>query len=154
MRPWISLCLLVAGLTAGGPCARAAEAVPGPVHAEATVDPAKTSIYIGSVTLDMAPFRRSGERYESTYTARVFPYFFYNEKGRIEIVLSDDDLRQLAAGERITFSGKAESSDGEPRRIEGQATPADPLSGNIKDRVWVSPRIELIFNSHYRFTGR
>ena len=123
-------------------------------YAEATVATAKTSIYIGAVTLTMPPFAREGDVYRSTYTAKVFPLFFYNESGRISITLSDDDLRQLASGQRVYFKGEAFSSKDEPRRVEGHADPADETSGKIKVRVWVSKNIELIFNTTYRFTGK
>lgn len=135
-----------------GPVTPASALPPG--YTEAKVDAAKTSIYIGSVTLDLTLFRRLGQRYESTYTARVFPYFFYNEAGRIAIDLSDDDLRRLAAGERVEFKGHAETNRGEPRNVAGHATPESPTAGTIKVRVWVTSRIELIFNTRYRFTGK
>jgi hypothetical protein len=122
-------------------------------YAEATVATAKTSIYIGAVTLKMPPFVREGDTYRSTYAAKVFPLFFYNESGRIAITLTDQNLRQLAAGERVYFKGEAFSSEEEPRRVEGQADPADAMSGKIKVRVWVSKNIELIFNTTYQFTG-
>lgn len=154
MRRWLILSALVAGLFAGHPAASAAEGLPGPAYAEATVDKVRTSIYVGSVTLEMPPFRHIRGGYESTYSARVFPYFFYNERGRITIDLPDDHLRRLAAGERVDFIGHARNLEGEPRRVEGHAVPEDAVSGTIKVRIWVSPKIELIFNSRYRFTGR
>jgi len=142
--------LLAAGLRGAAP---APAGVPGPAHAEATVEPARTSIYVGRVTLETAPFRRIGERYESTYSARVFPFFFYSEQGRIAIDLSDDDLRRLTAGEPVAFSGRAESDDGDLRRVEGRAAPSDADSGTLKVRIHVSPRIELVFDTRYRFSG-
>ena len=154
MRRGFLLLLLAVGLAGGGPAASGAEGLPGPAYAAATVDKVKTSIYVGSITLEMPPFRHVAGGYESTYAARVFPYFFYNEKGRITIDLPDDHVRRLAAGERVEFVGRAENLEGEPRRVEGHAIPADALSGTIKVRIWVSPKIELIFNSRYRFTGR
>lgn len=122
-------------------------------YREATVETARTSIYIGAVTLKMPPFTRAGDRYASTYAAKVFPFFFYNESGRLAITLTDADLRHLAAGERVYFKGEAFSDKDEPRRVEGQADPADEFSGKLKVRVWVSKNIELIFNTTYRFTG-
>ena len=115
------------------------------------IEPAKTSIYIGSVTLTMPPFSRVQDRYESTYAAKVFPYFFYNEHGRLSITFTDEQLDRLARGERVEFKGAGLSSDGEDRRIEGAATPSDVTSGKIKVRVFVSKKIELIFNTTYRF---
>lgn len=124
-----------------------------PRHRIATVETAKTSIYIGSVTLTMPPFQRNGEVYRSTYQAKVFPYFFYNEAGKIAITLSDEDLRRIGAGEVVHFTGEAEDTTGDPRRIEGRVVPDDAISGKIKVRVWVSKNIELIFNTTYRFSG-
>ena len=132
--------------------ASANDPLPG-FYAEATVETARTSIYIGAVTLRMPPFAREGSTYASTYSAKVFPFFFYNESGTLSIELTDDDLRQLASGQRVSFSGEAFSKAGEPRRVEGHADPADDHSGKIKVRVWVSKNIELIFNTTYRFTG-
>ncbi len=118
------------------------------------VKPTWTSIYLGTVSLQMPPFTRStaGE-YESTYAARVLPFFFYNETGRIGIRVPDEDLSRLARGEAIEFTGRAVNHAGEERPVTGKATPADTVSGKIKVRVRVSPRIELIFNTTYRFSG-
>jgi hypothetical protein len=97
---------------------------------------------------------RKNGTYASSYTANVFPYFFSNEKGTLAITLPDESLRKLERGEPVEFSGRAVNTDGEERRITGKATPeegAHALSGKIKVRVFVSKRIELIFNTSYRF---
>lgn len=117
------------------------------------VAPAKTSIYIGSVSLTMPPFERRGESYEADYTAKVFPYFFYNETGRLFIAINDAQLAALARGEPVDFTGRALRDDGRERRVEGRAAPADATNGKLKVRVFVSKRIELIFNTTYRFLG-
>ncbi len=119
--------------------------------ARVDVAPTRTSIYIGTVSMTMATFERRPGAYESTYVAKVFPYFFYNEHGTLTIDLADAALRRLAAGEAVEFSGRAINSAREERRVEGKATPADARSGKLKVRVFVSKRIELIFNSTYRF---
>ena len=114
-----------------------------------------TSIYIGTVSLKMPVFTRaaSGD-FESTYSARVFPYFFYNEHGRLSIRISDEAWRKLERGETIEFSGRAVNQENAERRVEGKATPAGVAGGKIKVRVFVSPQVELIFNTTYRFPGR
>lgn len=141
---WISAILLA--------LASAAPLAAGP-YDSVSIEPVKTSIYIGSVTLTMPTFRRSGSVYSSTYRAKVFPYFFQNERGELWVEFNDDQLARLERGERVNFSGHAENTDKEPRKIEGHATPSAPgsKSGKIKVRVRVSPKIELIFNSTYRF---
>lgn len=128
-------------------------AVSDPLYREATVETSRTSIYVGRVTLELEPFQRVGGTYQSTYAARVFPYFFYNEHGSITITLGDEDLRRILAGETVEFVGDAMESSGDPRKVTGRITPKNSRSGDIKVRVSVSPRIELIFNSSYRFTG-
>ena len=118
------------------------------------VAPTWTSIYIGTVSLTMPVFTRtSAGDFESTYAARVFPYFFYNEQGKIGIRISDEALRKLESGEAIEFSGRAVNQQGAERQVEGKATPAGATSGKIKVRVRVSPKIELVFNTTYRFPG-
>lgn len=111
----------------------------------------KTSIYVGSVTMNMPEFARKAGVYEAAYTAKVVPYFWFNETGRLAIEFSDEQLRQLARGEAVEFKGRGRRSDGVERRVEGKATPADALTGKLKVRVFVSKRTELIFNTTYRF---
>ena len=101
--------------------------------------------------MTMRTFARSGGGYEAPYVAKVFPYFFYNENGRLRVEISDDALHKLARGEPIEFKGCAVRDDGAERRVEGKATPTDGATGKIKVRVFYSKRIELIFNTTYRF---
>ena len=135
-----------------GLSARGAEA-PDSRYDRVEIAPAKTSIYVGSVTMTMPPFVRKNGVYESTYVAKVFPYFFYNEIGRLSIEVSDETLRKLAGGEIIEFKGRGVRDDGAERRVEAKATPLDATSGKIKVRVFVSKRTELIFNTTYRFAA-
>jgi len=113
----------------------------------------KTSIYIGSVTMKLPPFIRENGVYTATYQAKVFPFFFQNESGTLSIEIPDDTLRALERGEVIHFTGHAHNDDGEERHVEGRAIPDGPnsLSGSIKVRVFVSKKIQLIFNTTYRF---
>jgi hypothetical protein len=120
-------------------------------YGKVDVAPAKTSVYVGTVTMTMPPFVRQAGVYETEYTAKVFPYFFLNENGRISIDFSDEQLRQLAGGQTVEFKGRGLRADGVERRVEGKATPIDATSGKIKVRVFVSKSTELIFNTTYRF---
>jgi hypothetical protein len=120
-------------------------------YARVDVAPTKTSIYLGSVSMTMPVFARANGIYETTYVAKVFPYFFYNEHGKMRVEIADDSLRKLERGEPIEFQGRAVREDGAERRVEGKATPTDGVSGKLKVRVFYSKRIELIFNTTYRF---
>lgn len=143
------LLALCAGLLAGGGSA-AADRPPADFD-RVEVAPTKTSIYVGSVSMTMPAFTRTAGTYSSSYVAKVFPFFFSNESGRLSVEISDDLLQRLARGEPVEFTGRAVNERGAERRIEGKATPADAASGKLKVRVFVSRRIELIFNTTYRF---
>ena len=69
----------------------------------------------------------------------------------IAIAVPDADLGRLLAGEAVDFTGSARNGQGEERAVSGRATPVDARHGRLKVRVRVSPRIELIFNTTYRF---
>ncbi len=150
MRP--AYFLLSAWLMIAGTATRAAESAPAAITA-AEIAPAKTSIYIGSVSLIVQPMTRSEGMFASTYAARVFPYFFYNEQGRFQIRVSDSDLHRLAAGQTIEFSGDALRDDGVDRRVEGRAIPRGPGAGDVKVRVFLSHRLVLVFNTTYQIKG-
>jgi len=147
--PRVPLLLLLLGL-ALAPLARAGELDPSR-YDKVDIPPVRTSIYIGRVTLTLAGLVRHHETYTSAYSAKVFPYFFYNEQGHLSITVTDEMLQRLAKGETVQFQGSGLSSDGEERHIEGKAVPVDALSGHIKVRVFVSKHIQLIFNTTYRF---
>jgi hypothetical protein len=117
------------------------------------IKPAVTSVIVATVTMTMAPFARKNVVYSSTYSAKVFPYFFYNEKGRIWITVSDDDLRRAAKGGSVDFTGHALSEAGDERRVEGHATPTGPLAGKVRVKVYVTRRISLIYDTVYELKG-
>lgn len=114
-----------------------------------TVEPMKTSIYIGSVTLTAPAFHREGNRYSSTYEARVRPWIFWSETGRITITLAAGDLDKLARGERVEFTGQGTNHKNKPRTVTGRAEPTSATGGKIKVRIGADG-YELVFNGTYR----
>ncbi len=126
----------------------------GPASANwnrASIPPIKTSIYVGSVTLTTGVFERTGATLTTNYTAKVFPWVFWSETGRITITLTDAMLASLARGETTDFTGDAVSHKNRPRKVTGRAYPAGPLAGKIKVRIGVDDT-ELIFNGTYLFS--
>lgn len=112
----------------------------------------KTSIYVGSVTLTTSAFKRDGGTFSATYSAKVFPWFFWSETGRITINVTDDDLKKLARGERMEFTGEAFNHKDKPRHVTGYADPSDGgATGKIKVRIAVDD-VELIFNGPYQLS--
>ena len=118
-----------------------------------TVAPMKTSIYVGSVALTTEVFVRDGSTLTTTYEAKVFPWFFWGETGRISIILSDANLASIAKGETTEFVGEAFNHKNKPRTVTGRAQPIDATSGKIKVRIGADGYV-LIFNSTYRFGTR
>jgi len=163
MRAVASLCigtlLLTAALSAGEPAP--APVPPQPtgaagLYSAVTVEPGSTSAYLAKISLAMPPLARSSGAYTSDYAVKVFPFFFFNEHGRISIEFSDDQLQRLKRGETVAFKGRGISSGGGERRVEGHAV-ADAAGadhGRIKVRIRYSKNIELVFNTAYRFTGK
>lgn len=146
-RRLLPVWLGVAGLVLSAP----AEDAPSGRYDKVDIAPTKTSIYVGSVTMTFPTFGRKNGIYQAPYSAKVFPFFFSNEKGTLYVEVSDEMLQRLARGETIEFTGRGVRDDGVERRVEGKATPTDAASGRLKVRVFVSQRIELIFNTSYRF---
>lgn len=114
------------------------------------VAPMKTSIYIGSVTLTTTEFVPQNESFSAHYEAKVRPWFFWGETGKITVNLPATDLTRLALGQTVEFTGEASNHKNKPRTVTGRAQPANPTSGKIKVRI-MADGIELIFNGTYRF---
>ena len=115
-----------------------------------SVGPMKTSIYVGSVKLTTGAFDRQDSTLSTNYEAKVTPWFFWNESGRITISLSEADFATLAKGQTVEFKGDAKNHKNKPRTVTGRAQPADATSGKIKVRV-MADGVELIFNGTYHF---
>ncbi len=113
----------------------------------------KTSIYVGSVTLTTKVLERQGSMLATTYEARVFPWFFWSETGRITLTLSDANLASLAKGEATEFTGEAFNQKNKSRKVTGRVQPVDISSGKIKLRI-LADGVELVFNSTYQFGGK
>ncbi len=122
---------------------------PLPPATRAIVGPMKTSIYVGSVTLTTSEFVRSGDHLNATYEAKVWPWFFWSETGKISIALNDADNASVRRGETKDFTGEAFNQKNKPRKVTGRAQPADGSSGKIKVRISVDD-VELIFNGTYK----
>ncbi|MFT3867943.1 MAG: hypothetical protein QM715_05540 [Nibricoccus sp.] len=120
-------------------------------YRKVTVETSSTSIYIGKVTLNVGTLTRENGYLSGDYKAKVFPYWFMGEHGTFRLKASDEDFARIAKGEVVEFAGEAQNSDKEIRKITGRATPADAATGKFKVRIFVTEKIQLIFNSTYKF---
>jgi hypothetical protein len=148
MRPLVALAFL--SLAWAAPAAGADDLEK---YSQVLIRPATASFYIASVSMSFQPFVRHKAVYSSTYTARVFPYFFLGERGHIWIAVPDEVLARVSRGETVTLTGRALSDSGDERKIDGVATPTGPLGGRIRVRVFVSRRIILTYNTTYALQG-
>lgn len=133
---------------------RAADApsVPAAMPKVIEVPAVKTWIYVGSVTITLAPLLLAPDgSYHARYDAKVFPFFSYNEAGKCGFAAPPDTPAKLARGEAIDFEGWGETDAGARRRFTARATPTDTRTGKFKVRIYVSPKIVLVFNSTYTF---
>lgn len=137
---------------AGASLALGADGVPARFNV-VEIKPASTSLFIATVSMTFAPFVRHRTVFASTYAARVFPYFFYSEKGRIWIVVNQEALGRASRGQPAEFTGHALSDSGSDRKVEGKAVPTGPTTGTIKVRVFISRRIILVYNTTYELMG-
>jgi len=129
--------LLLAGLALAAPAG-----MPRPESGfegqSVAVEPARTSIYVGTVTLTMPTFVRRGAVFESTYDCKVFPYFFANEHGTLRIDVTDADLDALRRGQPIDFRGHARSH--RDRGADG-GRPGDPGDPDGRTAQGAGPRL-------------
>jgi hypothetical protein len=119
---------------------------------EVAIKPATAFIYVATVTMTIPPFIRHNDVYSSTYTARVFPYF-YTERGNIWITVPDDALRRVAGGQSVDFTGRAVNEDGEVRKVTGHASPSGRTAGTIQVQVFVTRRISITYDTTYELVG-
>ena len=92
---------------------------PAPTTSSARFDkvdirPTTASLFIATVTMTMPPFVRHDAVFSSTYSARVFPYFFWSESGRIWIEVPRREAapgRQRARPSTSRAAGVNESGD-------------------------------------------
>lgn len=127
----------------------AADPVPPLTWDRVTVGPMKTSIYVGSVTLQPEVLMRKGHTLTARYAVKVSPWFFWGETGEITLDVPEAELAKLAKGETAEFTGTALNHKNKTRQVTGRAQPADATTGKIKVRI-LADGYTLIFNSTYQ----
>lgn len=148
MMPSLRLCLfLLLGAATGLRAAPPPAATTG--WDRVLIPPMKTSSFFGSVTLITEPLVRQGSTLVTGYEARVWPWFFWSETGRITITLTDANLASMARSETTEFTGEASNHKKKPRQVTGRAVPTDAFSGKFKIRIMADGH-EVIFNGGYR----
>jgi len=112
------------------------------------VAPAKTSIYIGRLTVTPGLFVRTAAGYEATLAVDLWPYGFHDD-AKVSIVVGDEKLARLERGASIDFFGHVTRRNGQTRRISGRATPSGPGSGKLDVRVFLGSQVTVSFSTTY-----
>ena len=116
------------------------------------IDPSSMPVAAGKATLTIGTLQRADGIYTGGYRINVSPYFYKNEKGKLNIVVSDESLAKLSRGKAAAITGSATTSGkgGVTRHIDATATPANNDRGTLK--LWfMSGERKMIFEPAYHF---
>ncbi len=150
-------CLLFAlFLLVGVPCPSRAADAPAPATAvhEMHVEPSTTGVPLGQARLSIEPLVHAPgkEGLDAAYKVDISPFSFKSEAGRFSVAISDADLRRLAGGETLHFTGQAVSQDGSnTSTVEGRATPTGGDTGSLRIQV-AGKKGKLVFHTTYHLT--
>jgi hypothetical protein len=116
------------------------------------IDRSSMPVFAGKATLTIGPLGRTNGVYTGDYEYAVFPWFQFDEQGKLAINVSDESLAQANQGKVVTVTGTATASGkGGPRRpIVIIATPVDNDHGTLQLSFLAGSR-KMIFTPAYHF---
>ena len=115
------------------------------------IDPSSMPVTAGKATLIVGPLQRTNGVYAGDYKVKVFPYFWKNKTGRLEIAVSDASLAEINEGKVTAVTGTATTSgkNGKCRHVDATVTPTDRNHGTLK--VWFMAKDQkMVFTPSYR----
>ncbi len=116
------------------------------------IEPSTTGVPLGQARLSVESLVRTPGKdgLSAAYKVDVSPFSFKSEAGRFSVAISDADLRRLAGGETLRFTGQAVSRDGSnTSAVEGRATPNGRDTGALRIQV-AGKKGKLVFHTNYR----
>ena len=137
------------------PFCTGARAAPPSTNRVLVIDPSSMPVAAGKATLVIGTLLRADGIYTGVYRMNVSPYFYKNEKGKLNIVVSDESMAKLSRGKIAAITGTATTGGkgGATRHIDATATPADNDRGTLK--LWfMSGDRKMIFEPAYHFAER
>lgn len=142
--PWLVMAWL--GM---GAASRAGDA---PAFRELRVATSTAGVIVGhaKLTVDaLLPPAGGGDGLSGGYRVDVTPVPIGSEAGKLSIAVKAAELRRLAAGAAVQFTGKAVSKEGKNSRVSGTATPSGTDGGKLEIEV-ADYRGKLLFKTSYR----
>jgi hypothetical protein len=119
------------------------------------IDASSMPVAAGQATLTIGALQRADGIYTGAYRMNVSPYFYKNEKGKLNIVVSDESLAKISTGNAAAVTGTATTSGkgGATRHIDATATPLNKDRGTLK--LWfMSGDRKMTFEPNYHFADR
>jgi hypothetical protein len=119
------------------------------------IDPSSMPVAAGKATLTIGVLQRADGGYTGGYRINVSPYFHKNERGNLNIIVSDDSRLKISQGKTAAITGTATTSGkgGATRHIDATATPASNDRGTLK--LWfMSGDRKMIFEPAYHFAEK
>ena len=117
-----------------------------------SIESSTAPVFLGKGVLTVSTLHRHNGAYSGNYEVKVTPLTIASEKGNLSVDFSDDDLRKLNQKTPVTFHGKAVSTSGKNRTVDGRATPTAADHGDITIKIY-SERGKLVFHTTYRLAG-
>src|SRR5688500_52475 len=74
------------------------------------IDPSSMPVAAGKATLTIGALVRADGVYTGGYRINVSPYFYKNEKGKLNIVVSDESMAKISKGKVAAITGTATTS--------------------------------------------
>ena len=114
------------------------------------IEPSTTKVIVGHARLSVEPLVREDGGLGGGYKVEVSPIAVGNEAGKLSVKVSDDDLRKLAGGQSVQFTGQAVSTAGNTSEVYGTATPTAGGGDGGALRIHIaSKKGKLVFNTTY-----
>ncbi len=141
--------LLLVVLMMGGAASLHPADAPAAVR-QLRIEPSTAKVLVGHARLSVDPLTRSIGGLSGDYKVEVSPVPVGNESGKLSVNVSEDDLRRLASGQSIQFTGQAASAQGNTSEVRGTATPTGGSGDSGALRIHIaSKKGQLVFNTSY-----
>ena len=114
------------------------------------IEPSATKTSMAKCELTVGTLECKEQSLSGSYAIKVIPFAFKNDQGSLSLAISPENVKKLALGKAVEFTGMATSSrDGKTKAIKGQTQPKASGHGGVSFVVSTEDG-DLFFNSTYK----
>jgi hypothetical protein len=114
------------------------------------IEPSATKTSMAKCELTVGTLECKEESLSGSYVIKVTPFAFKNDRGSLSLAISPENVKKLALGQTVEFTGLATSArDGKTKAIKGQTQPKAGGHGAVSFVVTTEDG-DLLFNSTYK----